>query len=105
VGGYIFMINSHNELLCLTRDHGQVVWVRKLESNREHPYKVVWNGPLVAGNKLYLVSLGGDLISVDPTNGNILSSLRLEVPFSLPPFIAHETLYLLSDDGEVMAFK
>src|SRR5204862_3189061 len=47
-GDFIFMINSHNEIMCLTRDHGQVVWVRKLESDLEHPYKVIWDGPIVA---------------------------------------------------------
>lgn len=105
VGGYIFMINSHNELLCLTRDHGQVVWVRKLDSDQQHPYKVVWNGPLVANNKLYLVSQAGNLMAVDPTNGQTLSNLHLAAPFSLPPFVAQETLYLLNDEGEVTAFK
>jgi outer membrane protein assembly factor BamB len=105
VGGYIFMINSHNELLCITCDHGQVVWVRKLESDPEHLYKVVWNGPLVGGNKLYLVNQGGSLITVDPATGETLSHRNLEASFSLPPFIAQETLYLLSDEGDVMAFR
>ncbi|MBP9692586.1 MAG: PQQ-binding-like beta-propeller repeat protein [Alphaproteobacteria bacterium] len=105
VGGYVFMINSHNELLCLTRNHGQVVWVRKLDSDQEHPYKVVWNGPQVAGNKLYVVSQGGNLIAVDPTTGKNLSNLQLDVPVSLPPFVAQETLYILNDDGDVTAFK
>ena len=59
VGGFIFMVNSHNELLCLTRDYGQVVWIRKLDFDSEYPYKVIWEGPLVAGNKLYLVSTNG----------------------------------------------
>ncbi|HUX80075.1 MAG TPA: PQQ-binding-like beta-propeller repeat protein [Alphaproteobacteria bacterium] len=105
VGGYVFMINSHNELLCITRDYGQVVWVRKLESDPESPYKVIWEGPLVAGNKLYLVSTSGALLALDPASGNTLSERQLNSSLSLAPFVAQETLYVLSDRGELMTFR
>ncbi|OJW53335.1 MAG: hypothetical protein BGO67_01120 [Alphaproteobacteria bacterium 41-28] len=105
VGGYIFMVNSHNELLCLTRDYGQVVWVRKLDSDPEYPYKVIWEGPLVAGNTLYLVSTRGELLALDPTNGKTLSERQLKAPLSLAPFVAQETLYILTDHGDLMTFR
>lgn len=105
VGDYIFMINTHNELLCLTRDYGQVVWVRKLEFDSEHPYKVIWDGPIVASNKLYIVNANGSLVSLDPTNGNILSTIPLNAPVSLAPFVAQETLYILTDNGDLMSFR
>ncbi|MBS0271832.1 MAG: PQQ-binding-like beta-propeller repeat protein [Proteobacteria bacterium] len=105
LGGFIFMINSHNELLCLTRDYGQVVWIRKLDSDPEHPYKVIWEGPIAAGNKLYLVNTRGGLVTIDPANGKTLSERQLSSPVSLPPFVAQETLYLLTDAGEIIAFK
>jgi outer membrane protein assembly factor BamB len=105
VGGYIFMINSHNELLCLTRDYGQVVWVRKLDSDPDHPYKVIWEGPLVAGNKLYLVSTSGTLVALDPSSGKTFSERQLGAPLSLAPFVAQETLYILTDHGDLMTFR
>lgn len=104
IGGYIFMINSHNEILCLTRDYGQVVWVRKLDSELENPHKVIWEGPIVAGNKLYLVNTRGVLLALDPANGNTLAERQLNASVSLSPVVAHETLYLLTDGGELMAF-
>ena len=105
VGDFIFMINSHNEMMCLTRDYGQVVWVRKLESDLEQPYKVSWDGPIVANNKLYIISGNGTLLALDPTNGATLSSTSLEAPVSLAPFVAQETLYILTDNGDLMAFR
>jgi outer membrane protein assembly factor BamB len=105
IGDFIFMINSHNELLCLTCQHGQVVWVKKLGSDPESPYKVVWEGPVVAGGKLYLVNLGGDLVSIDPATGKILDSRQLGVPLALPPIVAQDTLYLLTNEGDLMAFR
>jgi len=105
VGDYIFMINSHNEMICLTRDYGQVLWVKKLESDLEHPYKVIWDGPIVANNKLYIVSAGGALVALDPTNGKTLSTTSLGVPVSLAPFVAQETLYILTNNGDLIAFR
>lgn len=105
VGDFIFMINSHNEIMCLTRDYGQVIWVRKLESDPDHPYKVSWDGPIVANNKLYIVSQNGILLALDPTNGATLTTTHLEASVSLAPFVAQETLYILTDDGNLMAFK
>jgi len=104
-GNFIFMINSHNELLCITRDAGQVVWVVKLESDLEHPHKVIWEGPLLAGNRLYLVNAKGSFVAVDPLNGKIVSEQHLDAPVSLPPIVAQDTLYILTDYGSVMAFR
>jgi len=104
-GGYIFMVNSHNELLCVTRDYGQVVWIKKLACDPEHPFKGFWEGPLLAGGKLYLVSIHGSLLSVDPQNGEIIGEQNLGSPVSLPPLVAQDTLFILTDNGNVMAFK
>lgn len=105
IGDFIFMLNSHNEMMCLTRDYGQVVWVKKLESDPEFPYKMVWDGPIVANNKLYIVNGNGALVALDPTNGAVLSTAYVGAPVSLAPFVAQETLYILTDNGDLMAFK
>ena len=98
------MINSHNELVCLTGEHGQVVWVRKLRGDPESPTKVIWNGPL-AGGKLYIVSNEGHLLSLDPSNGKTLTELSLETPISMSPIAAQEMLYILTDNGDILSFK
>ncbi len=105
VGDYIFMINTHNELVCLNRDYGQVVWVRKLGNDPENLTKGMWNGPLVAGGKLYLVSTTGHLLGLDPCSGKTLNERSLDAPVSICPFAAQETLYILTDNGDVITFR
>lgn len=105
VGDYIFMLNSHNELICLTKDYGQVVWVQKLPFDQETPTKVLWQGPVVAGNKLYLVNTTGGLATFDPGTGRKLSERPLNAPVSISPIIAHETLYVLTDEGRLIALR
>ncbi len=105
LGGFIFMVNSHNELLCLTRDYGQIVWVTKLDSDPEQPHKVIWEGPIVAGGKLYLVNTKGSLVAFDPATGKFFSDRQLDTSLSLHPVVAKETLYILTDNGELKAYK
>lgn len=105
LGGFIFMINSHNELVCLTREYGQVIWVKKLADDTENPIKVLWNGPIVAGGKLYAVSTFGQLVAINPLDGNILCNIDLGESVSLSPIAAKEVLYILTDSGEIKAFK
>ncbi len=102
---FIFMVNSHNELVCLTRQYGQVVWVKKLAPHPEKPSSVAWTGPLLAGGKLYLVGTQGTLLVINPTNGTVVTSRQFGAPLSLPPLIANGTLYILTDAGDLMAFR
>jgi len=105
VGEYIFMVNTHNEVICLTRNYGQVVWVKKLSSDPTQPHKVTWEGPIAANNKLYLISADGTLVTLDSKNGNVLSTTNVGGSVSLAPIIAQETLYILTDSGDLIAYK
>ena len=99
------MLNSHNELVCLTRQYGQVVWVKKLACDPEVTAKVIWTGPLVAGGKLYLVGAQGTILVMNPADGALLTTHQLEAPFSFPPIVAGGIMYLITDTGTVIAFK
>lgn len=103
VGDFIFMVNTHHELVCLTLKHGQVVWVQKLPASPEAP--VSWEGPLVARGKLYLVNSGGQLVSFNPETGAILNVQSLGAPCGLPPLAAQETVYLLTQQGDLIALR
>ena len=99
------MVNAHNEHICLTKDYGQVIWVEKLASDAESPTKVIWQGPIVAGDKLFLVNIKGGLAAFDPKTGKFISEQKLNTSVSLPPIVAQETLYVLTDDARVIAFR
>jgi outer membrane protein assembly factor BamB len=89
----------------ITREFGQVVWVKKLGNDPENLTKGMWNGPLVAGGKLYLVSTTGHLLGLDPCSGKTLCERSLDAPVSICPFAAQETLYILTDNGDVITFR
>ena len=44
-------------------------------------------------------------MQLDPASGAILRTTRLEKPVTIDPIVAGNTLYLLADDGTLMAFQ
>jgi outer membrane protein assembly factor BamB len=107
-GDYVYVLSNDNELVCLTRDDGKVRWLRQLpsyedEKKREDP--VTWSGPILGGDRLIVLSSDGSALSVSPYTGAPLG--REEIPGGayVDPVIANNTLYILTDNGELAAYR
>lgn len=103
IDGYIFLLSSHNELICLTRDQGQIVWIRKFPRDKNFSEKIIWTTPLIANNKLYIVKDSGELLAIAKENGKTLSSFQLQTNVTLMPIIVNGIMYILADNGELLA--
>ncbi|MCD8562796.1 MAG: PQQ-binding-like beta-propeller repeat protein [Alphaproteobacteria bacterium] len=107
-GDYIFLVSENNEIIALGRDDGAVKWVTALGSYRDPESKddpIRWAGPILAGNRLVAVSSDGQLAEVNPESGEILNKTRLERPVDIAPVVADDMLYLIGDDGTLMAYR
>lgn len=107
-GNYIFVLSASNQLVAMGRDNGVIRWVTDLarwgdEKKRKDP--VTWVGPVLAGNRLILAGTGGRVVEISPENGKMLTQWSVGKTISIPPVIAGGTLYLLADDGTLMAYK
>ena len=58
---------------------------------------------MLAGGKIILAGSNGDLVSVNPTDGGVIETVNVETPINVAPVIADGTLYLLGDDGTLIA--
>jgi outer membrane protein assembly factor BamB len=67
--------------------------------------RVRWSGPLLVTDRLLVAGSEGDLLSVSPYTGEVLGKARVGGPVSLPPIAADGTVYFLSDEGELLAFR
>ena len=106
-GEYIFMVSVDNEVLAIQRRDGRVRWSTQLQrfSDPEDREGVVtWTGPVLASDRLLVASSHGYLLSISPYTGEVLSGLRIDGTH-MPPILANETLYILSDDGDVTAYR
>jgi outer membrane protein assembly factor BamB len=66
---------------------------------------VFWAGPVLAGGRLWLVNSLGHLAAFSPQDGNPLYDEELADGFFIPPVVAGSVMYLVSDDGRLMALK
>ena len=94
-------------MVCLSRLDGRVRWVRQLAryEDEEELKPIRWSGPLLVGDRLVVTSSAGTAVAVSPYTGLVLGSLEMSVPVSIPPVVANGTLYFLTDDADLIAYR
>jgi len=107
-GDHLFMLDNDNEVVALTRRSGRVRWVAPLErfkdpKDRKDP--ITWAGPVLAGERLWLTGSNGVLLALDPASGREIGRYSLPAATYLPPVVANNTLYVLSDNGTLAAYR
>jgi outer membrane protein assembly factor BamB len=107
-GDFVFILSNDNELLCLTRNEGKVRWVRQLPSWRNPRKKegpIEWAGPVLGGDRLIVLSSDGEALSISPYTGEPLGRIEIRAGAYLAPIIAGGTLYVLTDDATLSAYR
>lgn len=107
-GNHLFILTTENELVAVGRDNGAIRWVTSLPKfedpdDREGP--ITWTGPVLAGNRLIIAGSSGDVMEFNPADGKLIRSWDADGPVTIPPIVAGETLYILSDNGTLTAYK
>jgi outer membrane protein assembly factor BamB len=108
-GDFIYLLTNRNEVVCLLRNGGHVRWVSPLGLlvNPDDPgsRRVIWTGPLLAGDRLVCASSEGEAVSVSPYSGEVLGRIALPGPVRLPPVLADGTLIFLTESGDLVAWR
>ncbi len=107
-GEWLFTLTDDARLLCIARASGKVRWISQLPRWKDAEDKkgaIIWTGPVLAGEKLYVASSEGHLDAVSVADGTIAQVTRLGNPVSLPPVVANQVLYVLDDAGKITAFR
>ena len=107
-GEFIFVLSNENELYCLTRQGGRVRWVQPLP-RYENPKKkkdlIRWSGPVLAGDRLVLTGSHGEVMTVSPYTGEPLGRMSVPDGILMPPVVAKDTIYFLTDDADLIAYR
>ena len=109
-GEWVFVVTDDAKLLCIARSTGKIRWISQLKRYRVDKEKkkvdpVRWTGPVLAGGKLYLVSGLGALVQIDPADGKVVSEQDMGAPITVPPVVANNVMYLLAEDGKLIAMR
>jgi outer membrane protein assembly factor BamB len=119
-GDVVYIISTTGQLVCVARDSGQVYWVQDLNAAPplpppvkgkkppkapKTPKRAYWSGPMLASNRLILVSSNGDLQARDPKTGVLEKTVKLGAPSMLSPIAAGDMLYVVTEKAELIAIR
>jgi len=107
-GEWLFVLTDDARILCIARATGKVRWSTQLQQYRKEKKKegqVHWNGPVLAGGRLFTVDTLGEIGVVNPSDGSFSVLFDVKEKVSLPPIVADNTLYVLDDGGTITAFR
>ncbi len=107
-GDYIFLLTNDAEVIALSRKNGLIYWVQALPQYTDQKTKdetIVWNGPILASDRLLLTSSQGQVYSISPYDGQIMGSVEMPSGISLPPVIAGRSVYFLGDNANLIVYR
>ncbi|MDR1551254.1 MAG: PQQ-binding-like beta-propeller repeat protein [Holosporaceae bacterium] len=105
-GNSIFVFNSNSEVVCLNKDTGKKRWGKRFIKNSKDIFD--WCSMVLLKDHLLIVSPSGDLIYLSVYDGSIKGTQKIDGSgsgISVNPAIANSVLYLLLNNGSVVAYK
>lgn len=104
-GDVVYAVSQQGDVLCMARDSGQIYWINRLNDKLRKKFRAQWSGPMLASNRLVMVSDRGELLALDPKTGKPVKTLKLGAPAFMTPIAANGLLYVLADNGELIAIR
>jgi outer membrane protein assembly factor BamB len=98
-GDTVYVVDLAGKLIALARADGKVRWAVDL------PASTRWNGPVLAGGRLWLVSGEGLLVGADARTGQLSTQLDLDTAVFVSPVVAGGRMYILADNAELIALN
>jgi outer membrane protein assembly factor BamB len=104
-GNYLFVLSSDNQLVALSRETGAIHWVKPMPRFDDDDDPILLTGPVFAGGRLFLAGTDGLMIEVAPEDGEIIRQWSVGETITIPPLVATGMLFMLAEDGTLMAMK
>lgn len=107
-GSVIYVVTENDEIVCINRRDGLIRWVKDIESfldERDRDENTYWAGPILAGDRLFVTSSNGFVVTLDPFDGEKVSSFEVGDSMSFAPIVANGRLVVLTDSARLVTFK
>lgn len=111
-GNSVYFVSDLNELVRLDATTGEQIWavdlpgyepVRRPQRRRDAAFAN--HGPVLAGGRLIVASSDGFLRSFDPASGELVSQTEIRGGATTRPVVANGTLYVVSTNGVLHAYR
>ena len=107
-GDFIFFLTNDSELVAMARRTGRIHWVKPLpqwEDPEDKTGRITWTGPVLTSDRLIVAGSSGEALSISPYTGTILGKVEMPDGVTIGPVAAGDTLYFLSNDADLVAYR
>jgi outer membrane protein assembly factor BamB len=108
-GDAVFVLSNEGQIVAMSRESGRILWVHELQHLSDPDDKdsdpVFWTGPVLGGGRLWLTNSLGQLASLSPDDGKAGDVIDIGEPVYISPVIAGSMMYVVRDDGRIVALR
>ena len=110
VGSSLFAVSDENNLIRVSKADGKLVWSTPLPQSTQASMlrrgkTFVHHGPILSGGRLLLASSDALIRQFDPANGDLIKIIEMPSGAASAPIVVGGTLYVLSTNGNLLAFR
>lgn len=104
-GDVVYVVDQSGQVICVSRDSGQVYWMRDLNAGLKKKKRSYWSSPLLASNRLIVLSSKGAALALNPKTGATLATQRLGSEAVLGPIAVGGLVYAITEGGQLVAIR
>lgn len=109
-GKDLFLVNDEARLIRLDANSGKTIWSVEMpyfKHAKPTKHHGIWAhyGPVLAGGRIWVASSDGVLRGFSPTDGSLTYSAEIPGGAASQPAVAGATLYVVSNNGQLLAFR
>jgi outer membrane protein assembly factor BamB len=107
-GDFIYLVTANQTLLCMVRATGLIKWnlpLPRYVDPEDNEGPIDWAGPVLAGDRLLLISTTGELLTVSPYDGTLLGRSTIGSGTRVPPIVVAGGAFLLLGDATLVALR
>jgi outer membrane protein assembly factor BamB len=96
-GDFLFLINNESKLLAIYKKTGAIKWINQLpafKKEKKSEGKIIYNGLVMAGDKLLITTNNGTIITASPIDGKIENKIKINQKIFHIPVIVNGKIYL-----------
>lgn len=92
-----------DEVVCDDPKDGKRLWSLKLKGDLAKQGGYLGAPPVAAGESLFMSTLAGAVLRIDPKTGEVRNTWELGHPMRYPPVVEGEKVFVGTHDGRVLS--
>jgi outer membrane protein assembly factor BamB len=107
-GDFVFVLTNNAEVAALTARDGLIRWITPIglyDDPEDKKGLIDWTGPILAGDRLIVAGSNGKAMTLSPYTGEIIGEIDMPGNAAISPAVAGMTIYMLTDEARLVAFR